>query len=244
MYEAVNKVFDNGLSVICKIRETQCKKLDTAGRMIAKAHMDGHKFFVTGSGHSHMVAEEFYGRAGGLAFPVPIMTTELTLEEHPTKSSYIERLPGYAAILGELYGVSEGDVVLVTSNSGRNAYPVEMAFYAKEHGAKVIAITSVDHSSKTSSRHSSGKKLMDLADIVIDNCGVEGDSSLKLEGMRASVAPTSSMANAFIVQAIVAVCCDEMLKCGQEPPVFISLNSDGNETVNEELFTKYTRQYK
>ena len=244
MYDAVNKVFDNGLSVICKIRETQCEKLDTAGRMIARAHMDGHKFFVTGSGHSHMVAEEFYGRAGGLAFPVPIMTTELTLEEHPTKSSYIERLPGYAAILGKLYGVDEGDVVLITSNSGRNAYPVEMALYAKEHGAKVIAITSVDHSSKTSSRHSSGKKLMDLADIVIDNCGIEGDSSLKMEGMRASIAPTSSMANAFIVQAIVAVCCDEMLKNGQEPPVFISLNSDGNETVNEELFAKYTRQYK
>lgn len=244
MYDAVNKVFDNGLSVICKIRETQCEKMDTAGRMIARAHMDGHKFFVTGSGHSHMVAEEFYGRAGGLAFPVPIMTTELTLEEHPTKSSYIERLPGYAAILGKLYGVDEGDVVLITSNSGRNAYPVEMALYAKEHGAKVIAITSVDHSSKTSSRHSSGKKLMDLADIVIDNCGIEGDSSLKMEGMRASIAPTSSMANAFIVQAIVAVCCDEMLKNGQEPPVFISLNSDGNETVNEELFAKYTRQYK
>ena len=244
MCDAVNKVFDNGLNVICKIKETQCENLDIAGRMIAKAHMNGHKFFVTGSGHSHMVAEDFYGRAGGLAFPVPIMTTELTLEEHPTKSSYIERLPGYAAILGEIYGVGEGDVVLVTSNSGRNAYPVEMALYAKEHGAKVIAITSVDHSSKTTSRHASGKKLMDLADIVIDNCGVEGDSSLRLEGMRASIAPTSSMANAFIVQAIIAVCCDEMLKSGQEPPVFISLNSDGNETVNEELFAKYTRQYK
>jgi uncharacterized phosphosugar-binding protein len=206
--------------------------------------MEGHKFFVTGSGHSHAVAEEFYGRAGGLAFPVPIMTTELTLEEHPTKSSYIERLPGYAPILAELYGVSEGDVVLITSNSGRNAYPVEMALSAKERGAKVIAITSVDHSSKTTSRHASGKKLMDVADIVLDNCGVEGDSALKMDGMKASICPTSSMANAFIVQSIVAACCDEMLKDGVEPPVFISLNSDGNETVNDELFAKYTRQYK
>ncbi len=119
-----------------------------------------------------------------------------------------------------------------------------MALTTKERGAKVIAITSVDHSSKTSSRHSSGKRLMDLADIVIDNCGVEGDSSLKMEGMRASIAPTSSMANAFIVQSIVAACCDELLKNGIEPPVFISLNSDGNETVNDELFAKYTRQYK
>ncbi len=243
MYDSVNKVFEIGLGVINKIRETQSENLDEAGRMIARAHMEGCKFFVTGSGHSHTVAEEFYGRAGGLAFPVPIMTTELTLEEHPTKSSYIERLPGYAPILGELYGVREGDIVLITSNSGRNAYPVEMALYAKEHGAKVIAITNLDHSSKTSSRHASGKKLMDLADVVIDNCGVEGDSALKVEGMRASICPTSSMANAFIVQSLVAVCCEELLKNGIEPPVFVSLNSDGNETVNEELFAKYTRQY-
>ena len=244
MYDSVNKVFEIGLGVINRIKETQSEKLDAAGRMIAKAHLSGNKFFVTGSGHSHTVAEEFYGRAGGLAFPVPIMTTELTLEEHPTKSSYIERLPGYASILSELYGVSEGDVVLITSNSGRNAYPVEMALSAKERGAKVIAITSIDHSSKVSSRHSSGKKLMDLADIVLDNCGVEGDSSLKMDGMKAAICPTSSMANAFLVQSMVAACCDELLKNGVEPPVFISLNSDGNETVNDELFAKYTRQYK
>lgn len=243
MYDSINKVFDTGLEVIYKIRETQCEKLDMAGRWIAKAHMEGHKFFVSGSGHSHTVAEEFYGRAGGLAFPIPIMTTELTLEEHPTKSSYIERLSGYAEILAGLYGIGKGDVVLIASNSGRNAYPVELALCAKERGAKVIAITNIDHSSHTDSRHASGKKLMDLADIVIDNCGVKGDSAMQMEGMRAAICPTSSMANAFIVQSIVAACAEEMLKCGVEPPVFVSLNTDGNETVNDELFAKYTRMY-
>ena len=244
MYDSVNKVFEIGLGVIQKIKETQCEKIEKAGKLVAAAHMEGHKFFVTGSGHSHMVTEEFYGRAGGLAFPVPIMTTELTLEEHPVKSSYIERLPGYAKILGDLYGVGEGDVVLVASNSGRNAYPVEMALYAKEHGAKVIAITSVDHSLKTTSRHFSGKKLMDIADIVIDNCGVEGDAAMHLEGMQATICPTSSMANAFIVQSMTAACVEELLKHGVEPPVFISFNSEGTENVNDELFARYTRQYK
>ena len=243
MYESVSKVFEIGLGVIHKIQETQSEKLDLAGKMIARAHMAGHRFFVTGSGHSHAVAEDFYGRAGGLAFPVPILTTELTLVEHAIKSSYLEKLPGYAPILAELYSISEGDVVLVVSNSGRNAYPVEMALCAKERGASVIAITNVDHSTKTSSRHASGKKLMDLADIVIDNCGVEGDSAFTPEGMKAPICPTSTMANAFMVQAMVAACTEEMLKEGQEPPVFISLNSDGNEAVNEVLFKKYTRQY-
>ena len=84
---------------------------------------------------------------------------------------------------------------------------------------------------------------MDIADLVIDNCGVEGDSALRIDGMKAAICPTSSMANAFIVQAITAACVEELLEGGVEPPVFISLNVDGNETVNEEYFRTYTRQY-
>lgn len=243
MNKSVETVFKTGFEVVEKIRDTQEENLVSAGKMIAKAHMEGHRFFVTGSGHSHTVAEEFYGRAGGLAFTVPIMTCELTLEEHPTKSSFIERLSGYAPILVELYHIEEGDVVVVASNSGRNAYPIEIALGAKEKGAKVIAITNVDHSSKTTSRHASGKKLMDIADIVIDNCGVEGDSAVSLEGLTAKVCPTSSMANAFIVQAVSVACTQELLDYGVEAPIFISLNSDGNEMVNEAYFNKYTRQY-
>ncbi len=243
MKNRVEEVFEIGLRVVHAIQDTQTEKLTEAGQMIARAHKNGHRFFVSGSGHSHTVAEEFYGRAGGLAFPVPIMTCELTLEEHPTKSSYIERLPGYAAILANLYGIGKEDVVLIASNSGRNAYPIELALCAKERGAKVIAVTSLEHSSRSTSRHASGKKLMDLADLVIDNCGVEGDSALQIEGMKAAICPTSSMANAFIVQAITAACVDELLAQGIEPPVFISLNVDGNETVNEEYFRKFTRQY-
>lgn len=243
MSRLTEEVFETGLKVVDAIRRTQSEKLVEAGKMIARAHMNGHRFFVSGSGHSHTVTEEFYGRAGGLAFTVPIMTCELTIEEHPTKSSYIERLPGYAGILAELYRIDRDDVVLIVSNSGRNAYPIELALCAKERGAQVIALTSIDHSSKTESRHSSGKKLMDLADLVIDNCGTAGDSALKPEGMKAAICPTSSIANAFIVQAITGACVEEMLASGIEPPVFISLNIDGNEAVNEEYFKKYTRLY-
>ena len=183
MYKMIDTIFTTGQKILNDLRTTQSENLHKAAELIATAHKNGHKFFVSGSGHSHTVAEELYGRAGTLAFTVPILTPELTLVDHPTKSTMLERLDGYAKILVDLYRVSEGDVILIASNSGRNAYPVEMALCAKEIGAKVIAITSVDHSSKTTSRHSSGKKLMDIADIVIDNCGVEGDSALKMEGM-------------------------------------------------------------
>lgn len=240
----INKVFETGFSVLEKVQATQSENMDQAAKLIADGFVKGKAFFVTGSGHSHTVCEEFYGRAGGLAFVIPIMTNELTLTEHPTKSSFLERLPGYAGILADLYHVENDDVVLVASNSGRNAYPIEMALEAKKRGAKVIAITNVEHSSQVTSRHSSGKKLMDIADIVIDNCGVTGDCAMHIDGLDTDVCPTSSMANTFIVQAISVQCADYIMKQGAIPPVFVSLNSEGTEHVNDEYFEKYTRMYK
>ena len=150
----MKEVFAVGLDIIKKIQETQSEKLEQTGHLMAQVFMGGHKFFVSGSGHSHTMAEEMYARAGGLAFVVPILTSELTMTEHPTKSSNIERLSGYAKILVDLYGVSCGDVVLIASNSGRNAYPIELALEAKSRGAHVVAITSMKHTTAQASRHS------------------------------------------------------------------------------------------
>lgn len=239
----IDEVFETGFNQLRKLQETQKPVLDAAAKLIAECFLNGHSFFVSGSGHSHTVAEEFYARAGGLAFVKPILTSELTLNEHPTKSSYIERLSGYAAILAELYRIQEKDVVLIASNSGRNAYPIELAMEAKKRGASVIAITSTAHSHATTSRHASGKHLLDIADIVIDNCGPVGDCAMKLEGLDTAVCPTSSMANAFIVQAISVQCAAYILAAGEKPPVFVSLNCEGTEHVNDTYFATYTRQY-
>ncbi|MEG0410199.1 MAG: SIS domain-containing protein [Erysipelotrichaceae bacterium] len=240
----IEQVFETGLKVVENIRDTQSGEIKKAADLVAEAFLNQHKFFVTGSGHSHTVSEEFYGRAGGLAFTVPILTTELTLNEHPTKSGSIERLPGYAKILIDLYDVSKDDVLLVASNSGRNAYPIEMALEAHKKGAKVIAITSIKHSKSTTARHVSGKHLMDIADVVIDNCGEAGDSCIKLEGLASTMCPTSSMANSFIAQAISVECASVILKAGVVPPVFQSFNIEGTEDINKEYFEKYTRLYK
>ncbi len=239
----INQTFEYGLHVIQKLQETQQDNIDQSASLIADSFANGRHFFVSGSGHSHTVAEEFYGRAGGLAFPIPIMTTELTLQEHPTKSTHLERLSGYAKILVDLYGIAQGDVILIASNSGRNAYPVELALESKKLGAKVIAITNLAHSSSCRSRHESGAKLMDIADVVIDNCGALGDASLQVEGCPIPMAPTSSMANAFIVAAITTQCAKYIAQKGLEVPVFLSANVDGNENVNENHFKKYTRLY-
>ena len=167
-------------------------------------------------------AEELYGRAGGLAFIIPMLTSELTLVEHPTKSTYIERLPGYAGILFELYGCDKGDVLLIASNSGRNAYTVEMALLAKEKGCTVVAVTNLTHSSQSTSRHSSGKLLKDIADIVIDNCGGLGDAAYHVAGVEETMAlrlPRSPMP--VIAQAFSVKVAEVLHEKGIEVPVFL-----------------------
>ena len=220
------RVFEKGLEVAEKIRDTQKESIEQGARMIASAFVEGKKFFVTGSGHSHT-----------------LLTSELTITDHPTKSSYIERLGGYAGILGELYRIGFGDVVLIASNSGRNAYPVELALYAKEQGASVIAVTNLEHSRNSRSRAACGKKLMDLADVVIDNCGVLGDACLEVEGVAAAMMPTSSISNAFIAQALSVQSAVYIREAGAEVPVFESLNADARINRNDEYFEKYARMY-
>ena len=239
----IDQVFSRGLKVIEDLQKTQTENLYKASELIADAIYNGHKFFVTGSGHSHTVAEEFYGRAGGMACMVPILTPELTLVDHPTKSTYLERLPGYANILVDLYKVSEGDVVLIASNSGRNAYPVDMALEAHKRGAKVIAITNMKHTLATTSRHPSNQLLYQVADVVIDNCGDIGDASMVIEGVMAPLCPTSSMANAFICQTLVVQVVTNLTNKGMEVPVFMSANAQNQVNRNDEFFEKYTRVY-
>ncbi|MDF9823818.1 putative phosphosugar-binding protein [Breznakia sp. PF5-3] len=244
MSKLVDQTFDIGLGVVNEIHNTQAEQLEAAGKMIAEAHHNGNTFYVTGSGHSHSVAEEFYGRAGGLAFVVPIMTTELTLNEHPTKSTYIENLSGYAHILVELYKIGKGDVVLIASNSGRNAYPVELAVEAKQLGAKVIAITNTKHSLNSKPRNIHDKRLMEVADIVIDNCGEIGDSATYFDGINLPMYPTSSIANAFICGAISVICANALATYGDEVEVFVSANVDGGFEKNSAFMEKYGRMYK
>lgn len=239
----IPRVFATGIDVIRQIQDTQSGQIDQVARAVADCFLTGHSFYVSGSGHSHTLAEEFYARAGGLAFVIPILTTELTMTEHPTKSSLIERLDGYADILAELYHIGEGDVVLIASNSGRNSYPVDLATAAKQRGATVCAITSFRHSAATSPRNRENKHLIDVADISIDNCGVPGDCALAVDGIPTALCPTSSMANTFIAQGITVQAAQYISEAGKEPPVFVSLNSEGTEHVNDDLFATYTRMY-
>jgi len=206
--------------------DTQEPAIRTAGAAVAGALVDEHRLWTFGTGHSHLLAEELYVRAGGLDGVRAVLEPSLMLHEGPGKSSALERLPGLAAALLSQHDVAAGDVVLVASNSGRNSVPVEFAEECVARGAVVVAVTSLDHSRSVASRAPSGRRLFEVADIVVDNCGVPGDAVLDVRGVDERIGPTSTVTGALIVQAIVCEAVSRMVELGHVPRVLRSANSD------------------
>lgn len=236
------------LKYISKILEetikTQCENIEKASKYVSESCLKGGRFYVFGSGHSHMVAEEVYIRAGGLAYVRAILPPELMLHEMPNKSTYLERLDGYSEAILNLYKVDENDTLMIISNSGRNNVPVEMALEAQKRGTKVIALTSLKHSMNTTSRHKSGKKLYEVADVVIDNGAPKGDAAFEIQGLDTPTGPTSDAIGIAIAQSLIAQVIDNLIIRGHKPPVFKSSNVDGADNYNNELFDKYYGYWK
>ena len=233
------RFFDHAQKKLQQVLEHEMPNIQAAADLVTESCAQGGKFYVFGSGHSHMIAEELYLRAGGLALVHGILPPELMLHEMPNKSTYLERVEGYSQSLVELYRVEAKDTILVISNSGRNAVPVEMCLAAKAKGAKVIAMTSMQHSANCASRHSSGKKMYEIADVTIDNWGEPGDAAFPIEGLDSCIGPTSSITGITIAQALVCQVVDNLVKMGIEPPVFKSSNADGGDAHNNRIFDTY-----
>ena len=242
--ETIKRYFNHAQNMLEQVLEQELPNIQKAAEFVTESCKNGGKFYVFGSGHSHMVAEELYLRAGGLALVHGILPAELMLHEMANKSTYLERIEGYSKALVELYKVEAKDTIMVISNSGRNAVPVEMCLAAKETGAKVIAMTSMKHSVGCTSRHSSGKKMYEIADVTIDNCGEPGDAAFPIEGLDTTIGPTSSITGITIAQALVCQVVDNLVKAGIEPPVFKSSNVDGGDEHNNRMFDKYYGYWK
>jgi uncharacterized phosphosugar-binding protein len=216
--------FGKALAIAHQAAETQLGAIRVAAGLVADALAGGKRFWAFGTGHSHALAEELYGRAGGLADVRAILEPGLMLHEGLQKSSLLERLPGLAEVLLEINQLDSGDVVLIASNSGRNAVPVEFALGARERGALVIALTSMAHTTSTTSRAPGGQRLFETADVVIDNCGVPGDAVVEVAGSPELTGATSTMVGAMLVQALTVEIVTRLTERGEIPNVMRSLN--------------------
>ena len=217
---------------------TQRPAIEQAAAWLGEALAADRWLYAFGTGHSHMLAEEVFYRAGGLAHAVPMLDSKLMLHENAIDATYVEREQGYAKKLLQLYPVEAGDVLIVASNSGRNAVPIELALEGKQRGLKVVVITNLQHTRAWPSRHPSGQRLADTGDVVIDNGGVSGDACLPMPGLPSLIGPTSSITGMLIINLILVRGIELALQAGVAPEIYISSNSDGDDH-NHRLLTKY-----
>ena len=224
-----------------RVLREETGNIERGSKLLFESYQNGGHFYAFGTGHSHMIAEELYTRAGGYAPVRAILPPEFMLHEMVNKSTHLERLSGYAAHLLDLYNVQSADVLLIISNSGRNAVPVEMAMLAKEKGCGVIAITSVAHSRSVAPRAGIGKKVFELADVVLDNKAVPGDAGFAISGLDTLMGPTSTITGAALVNALVISFVKKLVDSGIEPPVFKSSNLDGADKYNKYLFDTFCK---
>lgn len=214
--------------------------LDPAIALLADSIADNGVVHVFGTGHSEAFAMELAGRAGGLIPTNKIALRDLVLRGDEDRSmlgsSLLERDPQIAQKLWALVPASPQDVVVIASNSGVNGSIVGFALAAKEHGHSVIAVTSLEHTAAVEPKHPSGKRLSEIADVVIDNLAPYGDTTMEVDGNGAGA--VSSLTAAFIAQ-LLTLGTIEKLAQNAEPPVYISANVPGGHERNQKLEDVY-----
>jgi uncharacterized phosphosugar-binding protein len=229
----------NIITLLETLESTQERAIEQVAAVCAECIQKGGLLYFFGTGHSHMICEEPFYRAGGLACVYPILETDLMLHAGASKSSGYERLEGIGNLAVSNSGLGKGDVLFVVSNSGRNCAVIDAAMEAKKRGAVTVAITSMNHTTQVTSRHSSGLKLYQVCDYVLDNGGEVGDASVMLPGMEQKIAPTSSVIDSTLVNLILVNTVERLLQNGVKPPVFMSANTDAGDEANKAVLAAY-----
>lgn len=232
--------------LIDNIYTTQMENIDAAAKICADTICNDGLVFCWGGGHSRMSVEEMFPRIGSFPGFFPMVELALTFYTNVIgpdglpQSFFIERAEGYADAVLSAYEFGPHDSMICFSSTGINGVVIDMALRAKEIGMPVIAVTSVQHADSTPTRHSSGKKLKEIADVVIDNCTPPGDAVVDLDGLKYKVSPTSTVGAVTVVNALKARTAELMLEQGVEPVVLTSPHFvDNQEESNAQLKRVY-----
>ncbi|MBQ9037231.1 MAG: SIS domain-containing protein [Erysipelotrichaceae bacterium] len=216
------------------------EKINTCVDKVVDNIMNDHIIHVFGTGHSHMTGIEVFARAGGLANVNAILDPDQLTMFGTNRSGQVERLPGLADIIFDNYDINKDDIMIIVSNSGRNAVPIEMAMRCRKEGIFTICITSLKASEKMTSRHPSGKKLYELCDVVLDNCTPDGDGCLNVGGI--VTGPVSTISSMYLADTIMTTAIEKCVEKGFKPYVYQSQNVDGAD--NNAAHNKYKGRIK
>ena len=233
-YECVDDLFR-------KVRETQRENILKAGQMMADAMCNDRNIVIHDTGH--LINFEMINRSGGLVAPQMLkyyLVTETDGRIRPQMKEKSLNMEGMAELVFRCSRMIDGDLLIIGSVSGRSDQVVDLAINAKEqHHCQIIALTSLEYSSSVKSNHSSGKRLFEVADLVIDNCAPLGDGMMDVEGLEMPFAPASGLSATYIMWSVYAAATEEMLKRGKTPSVFKSSNTPGGDEYNLKMEQRY-----
>ena len=239
--QAALDYYDQSIALLRKLRETQLPNIDQAAEICADRISKGGLVFLFGAGHSRMMCEEMTPRQGGLVGFVALVEDAVSNHAAIVGTNglrgplYLEKYEGYADEILASFKFGPHDAFIVISTSGIRPLIVEMALGAQRRSMPVIAIVSREHGEQSAPAHSSGMKLIDVADIVVDNQCPPGDCVVELEGMEWRTGPTSTLTGAMIINMIRVETAARLLEKGIKPEVLPSHQFVGNASADEQL---------
>ncbi|MBT2664464.1 SIS domain-containing protein [Bacillus sp. ISL-4] len=233
----MNSYFEEVQALLTIVGEQEKQSIKESVDHISKAVMSDGIIHLFGSGHSHILTEEVFYRAGGLAAIRPIFVEDLMLFKGASRSSQLERQNDLSEKFMHDEDIRPGDVCIVISSSGVNPVPIDVATIAKEKGAFVIGLTSPDYAKSCPSRHKQKHYLHDVVDLVIDNHIAKGDTLLKSNNI--SFGSGSTVIGAVLLNMIFTQVIQTIIESGETPPVFLSSNIEGADEHNQKIIAKY-----
>lgn len=228
------------IELLQQVRASEQEAIERAAQVIAEAIQADHLVYVFGPTHAGMLAQELCYRAGGLVPVNPILPPGLTTDVRPiTLTSQLERLPGFGAQIIAHTPIEAGDVIIVHSVSGRNAAAVEVAQGAKERGAYLIVVTSLEYSRSVPPRQPGMPRLFEVADLVLDDHAPVGDALVEVPGLAQKVGSASTITGVAILNAVVARVAGLLTERTGDAPIFKSANLEGGDEHNRRWLEKY-----
>lgn len=233
--------YDQTVSLLQHLRETQLPHVEKAAEICAERISKGGLVFLFGAGHSRMMCEEMTPRQGGFVGFVALVEDAVSNHASIVGTNglrgplYLEKYEGYADEILNSFKFGPNDAFIVISTSGIRPLIVEMAIGARSRGMPVIAMTSRKHCEQSPAAHSSGKKLIDVADVVLDNHCPPGDCILELEGMEWRTGPTSTITGGMLINMLRVEVAERLLARGIRPEVLPSHQFVGNMSAEEQL---------